>query len=269
MKITLTTRKTLQAQAAERFEAAKKAKRKLDGARATIARFEKELPQVAAKAARIARARAWYEKFRWSRSRDGILLVGGRDAGTNEVLIKRHLEPTDYVVHTEAPGSPFVLVKEAANTPPDVLERALADAGVLCAAYSSAWKRGAATTDVFWVLPDQVSKTANTGEFIGKGAFMVRGEKHFLQPPVRIALGLLDGIPACGVAELFSGTHALLAPGDEKSESLAKKLITKLGGTADEWVPLIPAGGAKLTGWKRGRAGGANARGDEESDTDE
>jgi hypothetical protein len=260
MKLTLTIREALEAQAAKRFEAAKKAKRKIEGAKTTIQRFEAQVPVARAaeeQARRVARTKAWYERFRWSRAPDGTLLVGGRDAGTNEVLLKKHLEPTDRVVHSEEPGSPFFLVKQASSAAAH--DEATRAAAQLCAAYSRAWKRGAATSDVFWVTPEQVSKTANTGEFIGKGAFMVRGEKNMLAPTVSIALGTIDDVPSCAVPAALSGVYALLAPGTEKSSDLAKKLVKKLGGTPDEWVALIPPGGAKITGWKKSLGPAARA----------
>ncbi len=252
MRITLTIRKRFEEQAAERFEAAKKAKRKLEGARATIVRFERELPKTVEKVVSAARTKAWYERFRWSRAPDSTLLVGGRDAGTNEVLLKRHLELDDLVVHTDDPGSPFVLIKGGAKLTEEKASAACAAAGQLCAAYSRAWKRGSSVSDAFWVTAEQVSKTANAGEYIGRGAFMIRGEKRPISAKVAIALGRLDDTPACGVSEIFSGIYALVVPGDEKSSDVAKKLVKRLGGVPDDWVPLIPPGGSVIQGWKRG-----------------
>ncbi len=34
----------------------------------------------------------WFEKFRWFVSSDGFLVVAGKDAVSNEVLIKKHTE---------------------------------------------------------------------------------------------------------------------------------------------------------------------------------
>lgn len=253
-RIILSTRKTLEEQASARFDAAKKAKRKLDGITATITRFERELPQTQERVAYSApRVKAWYERFRWSYTTSGVLLIGGRDAGTNEVIIKKHLEDRDIVFHTELPSSPFVLLKPEAHQ--QLTNTDKEEAAQFCAVYSRLWKAGAAVGDVFWVFPGQVSKTANTGEFVGRGSFMIRGEKHFLRPNVTIAIGIIDGAPTSGVAELFAkrpGVYVLLAPGDEKSSDTARKLLKKLPGIADQYVQVIPPGGTRLLGWKRG-----------------
>lgn len=44
-------------------------------------------------------------------------------------------------------------------------------------------------TNAYWVMGDQVSKTAPTGEYLTTGSFMVRGKKNFL-PPSHLILGL-------------------------------------------------------------------------------
>jgi hypothetical protein len=249
VRVTLSVRKTVEENAAGYFEAAKKAKRKLEGAGTALQRFERELPALTkATETQAARKRDWYEQYRWTFSTDGTLIIAGRDATSNESIIKKHAEPTDTVLHTESPGSPFTIIKGAASDETKV------EAAQFCAAYSSAWKNGLATLDVFWVNPDQISKTANTGEFIGKGSFMVRGEKHFLRPTITLALGVIDGRATAGVPALFplrNANHVLLGPGKDKASDVAKRIATKLGLTVDAWVPLIPAGGSTILGWKK------------------
>jgi len=41
----------------------------------------------------------WYEKFRWFISSDDFLILGGRDATSNEIVIKKHTEKNDLVFH--------------------------------------------------------------------------------------------------------------------------------------------------------------------------
>jgi hypothetical protein len=306
-RILLSTRKTLEEQATERFDAAKKAKRKLTGVNATIERYTQETEagattSIADSALRNAvnasnasnvavspsssqpRTRAWYERFRWSTTRNGFLLVGGRDAGTNEVLLKRHLETNDRVFHTAAPGSPFVLLKQTSVSPNSTTQNSspekvpnsnpermkdnsslhspaasltdedLEDAATFCAAYSKLWKAGAAHGEAFWVLPEQVSKSANSGEYVGRGSFIIRGERNTLRVSITIAIGTVNGIPASGAPAAlarFSPLYALLAPGDEKTSETARKVLKKLPGTPDDYVLLVPPGGARLLGWRR------------------
>jgi hypothetical protein len=249
VRIRLTLRKTIEENAVTYFEAAKKAKRKLEGTTTTLARFEKELPASKAKATAVRhQKKEWYEQYRWTFTSDGVLIIAGKDATSNESIVKKHAEPTDMVLHTEAAGSPFTILKGEA-TP-----QRLSEAAQFCAAYSRAWKNGLASTTAFAVQPEQLSKTANTGEFIGKGSFMVRGEKQQFTVPVSIALGIIDGKPMSGVPQLFierGALHAVLAPGKEKVSDIAKKLAKKLNTSPDDWLGLIPAGGAIITSWKK------------------
>ena len=43
-------------------------------------------------------------------------------------------------------------------------------------------------TAAYWVTPDQVSKTAPSGEYLTVGSFMIRGKKNFL-PPSQLTMG--------------------------------------------------------------------------------
>ena len=43
-------------------------------------------------------------------------------------------------------------------------------------------------TAAYWVRPDQVSKTAPSGEYLTVGSFMIRGKKNFL-PPSTLIMG--------------------------------------------------------------------------------
>ena len=53
----------------------------------------------------------WYERFRWFYSSDGFLVLGGRDAETNEEIYAKYLERRDLALHTDAPGAPLTVIK--------------------------------------------------------------------------------------------------------------------------------------------------------------
>jgi len=158
----------------------------------------------AARAIRAPRVPAWFERFLWFISQEGLVVVAGRNAQDNETLVKRYLRPQDAYVHAETHGAATVLVR---NPSPD---RAAADAwatryqlsleaaGALCICLSSGWAAHV-PSGAYWVGASQVSKTAPTGEYLGTGSFMVRGKKTFL-PPAKLELGcvlLWKVDPAC------------------------------------------------------------------------
>jgi predicted ribosome quality control (RQC) complex YloA/Tae2 family protein len=94
VRVAITVRKSLDENAAVYFERAKKAKRKLEGVRSTITRFEKATGTAAtagaagAEAGKTRRKKEWYEQYRWSFTTDGHLIIAGRDASSNESIIK-------------------------------------------------------------------------------------------------------------------------------------------------------------------------------------
>ncbi len=153
----------------------------------------------------------------------------------------------DLVFHTDMAGSPFCIVKTGGK---EVGRATKEEAAIFTASYSRAWRQGLSTLDVFFVNPDQVSKTAQSGEFMGKGAFMVRGKTSYLHP----RLGLLAGKDPEGRV-MVAAPQAVLAhcplgyevlQGTDKTSDVAKRLAKLLGVHPDDLIPLLPAGGVKL-----------------------
>ena len=62
------------------------------------------------------RKQLWFEKFHWFISSENYLVVSGRDAQQNELLVKRHLSVGDAYVHADLHGAPSTIVK---NPNPD------------------------------------------------------------------------------------------------------------------------------------------------------
>jgi len=252
MRIVLNTRQTLEENAKRYFEAAKKARHKAHGAQKAIEEWRRRqatpAPERTAKqVATRPRKREWYEKFRWCFSSDGFLLIGGRDATTNEMLIKHHAEKGDVVFHTDMAGSPFVVIKAGEK---EVPSRTLDEAAQFCAAFSRAWKNGFSVLEVFHVTPDQVTKEPNPGEYLPKGAFMIRGKTIYHRPQLKAAIGLdkegrvMAGPPDAVAAHCAKSIEIL--QGNEKTSDVAKELRKRLGGEIDEIVAALPPGGCRL-----------------------
>ncbi|UCH01503.1 MAG: NFACT family protein, partial [Candidatus Bathyarchaeota archaeon] len=136
------------------------------------------------------RKRAWYEKFHWFSSSDGYLVLGGRDAVTNEILLKKYTDSNDVVLHTDIPGSPFGVIKTKGSQPS---ENVIKEAAQMVASYSKAWRMGVSTIDVYWIKPEQVSKTPPSGEYLPRGSFMIHGSRNYLKKvPLKLAVGIKE-----------------------------------------------------------------------------
>ncbi len=131
----------------------------------------------------------WYEKFRWFKSSNGFLVIGGRDASSNEAVFKKYLDSNDMVFHTNFPGSPFTVIKNPENK--KIPESTIKEAADFVASYSKAWKEMWGVVDVFYVLPNQVSKSPPSGEYLPKGSFVISGKKNFIKnAKTELSIGL-------------------------------------------------------------------------------
>jgi predicted ribosome quality control (RQC) complex YloA/Tae2 family protein len=235
----LDLRNSAQSNAARYYERAKKAERRARGAEEALNQTRRRIEELKRQRVVVTdqmpslpptvRRREWYEKFRWFHSSDGFLVIGGRDQTQNEIIFKKHTEPDDIVFHAEIIGAPLVVLKTAGNQPQDA---ALLEAAQFAASYSRAWKEGLGAVDVYWVKPDQVSKSPPSGEYLSKGAFMIRGSRNYVRGvPLEIAIGLVKdddeyrvvGGPPQAIAKQ---TRILVrvVPGKEPSGRLAKRI---------------------------------------------
>ncbi len=175
------------------------------------------------------RKKRWFEKFRWFRTSNDMLVLGGRDASSNQQLIRKYLEELDLFFHADFAGAPVVVAKTEGQ---EVTDQELLEIATFAVSYSRAWKAGWSAADTYWVNSDQVSLSAPSGEFLPKGAVMVRGERNYVRnAPVRIALGLIveEGFPIiiAGPEEaikLKTKIYALLIPGKIKVSDAAKQI---------------------------------------------
>ncbi|WP_247002099.1 ribosome rescue protein RqcH [Halosolutus gelatinilyticus] len=138
----------------------------------------------------------WYDRFRWFHTSDGYLVIGGRNADQNEELVKKYLEPGDKVLHTQAHGGPVTVLKatdpsEASSHDIELPESSVEEAAQFAVSYASVWKDGRYAGDVYAVDSDQVSKTPESGEYLEKGGFAVRGDRtYYDDTPVGVTVGI-------------------------------------------------------------------------------
>jgi predicted ribosome quality control (RQC) complex YloA/Tae2 family protein len=247
--IRLDVRKTATQNADSFYKKSKKAKSKIPGVNKAMKKTKKELEKLKEKGKeaielteeipeeRVVKKREWYEKFRWFVSTDGLLVLGGRDATSNEILVKKHMQPHDVFVHADIHGAPAVVIMTEGREAP---EATIQEAFDFAATYSRAWKHGASFLDVYWVKPEQVSKTAEHGEYVTKGAFIIRGKKNIGGGKVEAAIGvkmgeelkLVGGPPAA--IESQADYFVKVVPGRMKSKETALAIKNKIVGEAGE-----------------------------------
>jgi predicted ribosome quality control (RQC) complex YloA/Tae2 family protein len=207
------------------YDQIKKFKKKKTGA---LAAMEKQIAAKPRQKQNLAlQKKRWYHRFRWFTTSDGVLVIGGRDASQNEELVKKYMEGGDLFVHADVHGGSVVIVKGATEHMDEAVRFA--------ASYSNAWKAGHFTADVYAARPDQVSKTAESGEYVARGAFIVRGERQYFR---NVALGVAIGLQiAPSVAVIGGPPEAVrertkawveLRPGQYEPNDIAKKVVRTL-----------------------------------------
>ena len=217
----------------------------------------------------IKRNEQWYERFRWFHTTDGFLVIGGRNADQNEELVKKYMSRGDKFFHAQAHGAPVTVLKatgpsEAAKEI-DFPESTLQQAATFAVSHSSVWKAGQYSGDVYMVDPDQVSKTPESGEYIEKGSFVIRGDRtYFDDTAVDLAVGIqcepqtrVVGGPTAAV-EANAATQLRLQPGKFAQNDAAKRCYRELKErfTDESFVRKVaspdliqehlPAGGSEL-----------------------
>jgi predicted ribosome quality control (RQC) complex YloA/Tae2 family protein len=250
--------KSVEQNAAVYYEKAKKARKKVEGAQKALDKTKMQLVALQKEKDNVIqslvekeerrktqRKKEWYEKFRWFFTSEGFLCIGGRDATSNEIVIKKHTEKNDWVLHTDMSGSPFFVIKNGQNA----TEQSILEAAQAVASYSKAWKAGISTIDVFYVKPGQVSKKAQSGEFMPKGSFMITGETKYIHPLLEVAVGnaedrVIGG--AVGAVKAQTDSYVLLVPGRDKTSDVAKKIRHRIGGELDDITLFVPAGGCSV-----------------------
>lgn len=264
-KVVIDPRKSPRQEATKLYDKAKKQLPKLEGAKRALGETEAALSGMGKKSTKRATAAAtrlrperkkhfWFEKApRWFVASDGVPIVGGRDAKSNDGVVKRYLKESDYYIHADVHGAPSVVVK----VPPgqEVSPKALEEAGAWSVSFSKAWRAAHASADAFWVRGDQVSKAGGSGEYVPVGSWVIHGTKQTMRDlPVALAIGeitfegetLLVSAPPGAFGRAGSRVLWNLTPGDEKERSrVEKELSRELGVSLATVQSLLPGGGVR------------------------
>lgn len=248
------------------YDKAKKISGKRSGAERAILQTEKLIarkaePEKERREGKIRVKSRWYDRFRWFESSDGFLVVGGRDAGTNEDVVKKYMEKRDIFFHTESPGSPAVVIKtEGREVPRTTLE----EAARFVVSNSGVWKSGRVDGDCYWVTPEQVSKTPESGEYVPRGSFIIRGKRNYMRATVGAAVGIRtqDGIRFLGgPPEAVRGRAQYVVevePGEFSQNDIARKIykmlvdmvgdraLVKSIASADKIAMMLPPGESRV-----------------------
>jgi hypothetical protein len=153
------------------------------------------------------------------------------------------------------------------SSPVDFPDTTLQEVAQFAVSYASVWKDGRGAGDAYMVDPDQVSKTPESGEYLEKGGFAIRGDREYFRGvECAVAVGItceeetrVIGGPPTAI-EPRAATSIPLEPGKFAQNDAAVKcyrefkqrftdeaFVRKIA-SADKIQEFLPAGGSNLLG---------------------
>ncbi|MDE1869941.1 MAG: DUF814 domain-containing protein [Candidatus Micrarchaeota archaeon] len=259
MDVEIDLTQSAQDNANEYFYKSKKAKHKKEGAQISIGDLEAKLEKARqkfekakdTKKVKVVGKREWYEKFHWFFASNGMMVIGGRDAVQNELINSKHFEEKDLFFHADIFGASVTVLKGGIDAPREVRDEVAQFAGC----YSSAWKEGLNTVDVYAMERKQVTKSRNQGS-LGTGSFALSGEREWFRS-VRLELvafvskkmvdeeemTYLSVVPGKTFEKMEGQKGVRISIGKAKKSDAAKLISKRLGyEDLDYIMQQLPAG---------------------------
>ena len=231
-------------------EKGKHAEEALNNSRQELAKKEKGIAKQ--KAAMAGKAQPtkqfWFERFKWFFTSEGKLVIAGRDAHTNDGVVKKHLKEKDLYAHTDIHGAPSTIIKDGASAS----QQELREACQFATAQSKGWVGAVTEGSAYWVYPDQVSKTPNPGEFVPRGAFIIRGKRNYeYHLPLELVIGEITFQGArkvmCGPASCFKDCerYFVIRPGKNKNR-ISGEMAKRFNVPEEEISRIMPPGESEI-----------------------
>jgi len=231
-------------------EKGKHAEEALNNSRQELAKKEKGIAKQ--KAAMAGKAQPtkqfWFERFKWFFTSEGKLVIAGRDAHTNDGVVKKHLKEKDLYAHTDIHGAPSTIIKDGASAS----QQELREACQFATAQSKGWVGAVTEGSAYWVYPDQVSKTPNPGEFVPRGAFIIRGKRNYeYHLPLELVVGEITFQGArkvmCGPASCFKDCekYYVIRPGKNKNR-ISGDMAKRFNVPEEEISRILPPGESEI-----------------------
>ncbi|MCK4718765.1 MAG: DUF814 domain-containing protein, partial [Thermoplasmata archaeon] len=232
----------------------KQVREKAGGAREALKETERLLASLSEEEERrekdVKRKTFWFERYRWFFTSSGRLVIAGRDAETNDRVVKRHMKAEDRYAHADIHGAPSVVMKAEGF---EMDEVSLAEACHFSAMHSKAWSAKIGSADAYWVKPDQVSKTPNPGEFLARGAFVIRGKRHHFHrlamraAVCRVKYQGVEMVMCCPPARAENEkAYVIIEPGEEEKSKTARVIANLFNIKVDEAMKILPPGKTRI-----------------------
>lgn len=180
-----------------------------------------------------------HKKYKWFYTKSGKLVVGGKNAESNDSLLRelKNMDKDLVVMHTKSPGSPFcaILCDVTEVNPSDIQECA-----IFTGCFSKAWKNGLKKTNVDMFHLSQLNKSPK----MKSGTWSVTGKIQTHVVDLKLVL-IMQEKAIRAVPEITAKKKDILAsivPGKiDKNEIVKESMFMELD--KEQLLSALPAGG--------------------------
>lgn len=255
VEIRLDARKDVNENASAKYDKAKRMQDKLKGAVKALELTQQQLRNFKDNQKRESKIKVkqvkklWFEHYRWFISSEGNIVIGGKNAPSNDKIVKKYLMKGDRYVHANMKGAPSCVVKaqDVEGNPLPISEITLQEACQFAVVYSRAWNRYG-EMDAYWVKPEQVSKSPPPGEYLPRGSFIITGKRHYHRCSMEHGLGIITfhdiphimGAPPSVVKKLKN--YLLFMPGKQDKNMIANEISSRLHVPVETIQSVLPPG---------------------------
>ena len=192
----------------------------------------------------------WFERYKWFITSEGRLVLAGKDAHSNDNIVKKHLKDADVYAHADLHGAPSTILKDGQKAS----DSDLREACHFALAQSKGWVAALTDGSAYWVYPDQVSKTPEAGEFVPRGAFIIRGKRNYEHHlKLELAVGEItyqnERKVMCGPVDAVrkhSEKYFVIIPGRGKAGKTAALMAKELNVPEEEVGRILPPGDCEI-----------------------
>src|SRR3989344_3461594 len=187
-----------------------------------------------------------YKKYKWFFTKSGKLVVGGKSAESNDVLLNelKSMRKELVVMHTKSPGSPFCAILAPVNA---VNEGDISECAVFTGCFSRAWKEGKKSVSVHMFKLSQLSK----GNVMKEGSWNVRGRVKDFNVNLELVITkqneIVRAVPKLSIN--VGEAIAFARPGkiDKTKLIISNKMAALKKLNKEQLISALPAGGVEFS----------------------
>lgn len=185
-----------------------------------------------------------YKKYKWFFTSSNALVIGGKSAAQNDLLISTlKKQDKDYVMmHTSAPGSPFTCIFKDLKK---VTQEDKVECAQFTACFSQAWKSKARNVGVHCFTLSQLHKNKS----MKSGTWGLKGKvEEYIIAELKLGVikqkGILRAVPLSQNRKV----KLVIKPGNIEKQDLLAKMEIEYGEplAREEVLAALPAGGITM-----------------------